>query len=453
MNDCVLFSPVSDNDPSRYDHEGAFLRILREYQPQKAYVFFTKEMLKFHKKDDRYFEMGKWVCPNCEFIPIESDIDDAHHFDAYDKHFEDKLKEIYNENPDKEILVNITSGTPQMKAYLYILAATLPFELVLVQVSTPKKKSNNSQEEYNIEAQRTVLEKKIVENIFDNRLEEITPDNVIRKIIDRKVISHIENYDYNTALALVTTEYYSNELQLLLEAAKCRASLDIKGCKEILKKTSVTEKDFFPVLTGDEIIIFEYILYLSRKLKKDEFADFARGISPVLTDLFEKYLSKIFKVYVNTWLIKNDGYLRRFSKDIMSKDDIAKEVVEYLDKIYEKSNGFRDKEPVAASNLMLIINYFSIKQNYQNQNQIKMLRELREFEENVRNIAAHRIVGLTKEQINSLAGCSIEKILDKIKFIYKSIFKLKDNEYWNSYANMNKLLIEKLNAQQNSGQN
>ena len=42
-----------------------------------------------------------------------------------------------------------------------------------------------------------------------------------------------------------------------------------------------------PIKTGDEREIFEYLISLQIKLKQGNLADFIRGITPVVMDLFE----------------------------------------------------------------------------------------------------------------------------------------------------------------------
>lgn len=50
----VLFSPVGGTDPISNERDGALLHICRIYKPDIVYLYMSKEMLEFHKKDNRY---------------------------------------------------------------------------------------------------------------------------------------------------------------------------------------------------------------------------------------------------------------------------------------------------------------------------------------------------------------------------------------------------------------
>lgn len=56
MSKSVLFSPLGGTDPiSEYNcYDGALLHIARYYQPDKIFMYMSKEIMENHKKDNRY---------------------------------------------------------------------------------------------------------------------------------------------------------------------------------------------------------------------------------------------------------------------------------------------------------------------------------------------------------------------------------------------------------------
>ena len=62
--------------------------------------------------------------------------------------------------------------------------------------------------------------------------------------------------------------------------------------READKLVRSTGVDCFPVKSGNERKYFEYALNLDIKLKRKEYADFIRAISPLIADMFEIVLKK-----------------------------------------------------------------------------------------------------------------------------------------------------------------
>ena len=54
MSNYVLFSPLGMTDPTRGFHDGAFIHICRVYKPKKVYLYMSKEIYQYDKRDNRY---------------------------------------------------------------------------------------------------------------------------------------------------------------------------------------------------------------------------------------------------------------------------------------------------------------------------------------------------------------------------------------------------------------
>lgn len=435
INDYVLFSPIGMTDPTRSNYDGPFLHILRQYRPRKAYIFMTKEICYYNQKDNRYEVMAKKLLPDCEIVKLAyPQIEKAHDFVIFDEFFRDELQKIKNQNPTSEILINISSGTPQIIGSLYLLAALLPFEVTLVQVYTPEKGSNLKCENYCCENEWDNLMDNSSDQEIENRSNKIIPDNVRRKILTENIISHINKYDYRAALDLVNSaaDLFTDNFKGLLELANYRLALDGSNVSSKLKQIDMPKNDLFTVQTSGEDKLYEYILYLQIKLLKQELIDFTRGVSPIVADLFELYLGKIMKNPIDDWTEKRDGvpfFIRR---------KMPSDVLKYLDSQFRFE--FRDS-PVSTSNLFLIIQYY----HNNNSNAIfSKIEKLRKFDEKVRNIAAHEIIGIDEEYVQKMVGNSFEQILDMIKYLFLQIFPKGKSNLWHDYDEMNQKLISYL---------
>lgn len=71
-------------------------------------------------------------------------------------------------------------------------------------------------------------------------------------------------------------------------------------------------------------------------------------------------------------------------------------------------------------------------------------RELREIEQNVRNTAAHEIVSITEDFLMNKAGKTSLQILKLMKQLIQQGLTGIKNDIWNSYDEMNTLIIKEL---------
>lgn len=142
----ILFSPVGNTDPWRGEvgqkRDGAMLHIVRHYQPQKVVLWFTESIWEFGHKNYEWESIIQRVVPNCQVTIHISKNSKPHDFDSFKYEFHDHIKTIIDENPGAEILLNVTSGTPQMGASLCLEYVTFPENKKCLQVSTYRNGTN-----------------------------------------------------------------------------------------------------------------------------------------------------------------------------------------------------------------------------------------------------------------------------------------------------------------------
>ena len=155
----ILFSPIGDTDPVRYCYDGACLHIVRHYHPDKVVLFLTKAMSEKEKKSQRYSKSIKHVAPDCHIEIIHTDIEAAHLYDSFIDILPAEVHKINTE--ENEVLLNLSSGTPQIKTVMAILS--VENDLKGIQVISPNKASNSQtphmEDEDDIEA--------VLQNNFD----------------------------------------------------------------------------------------------------------------------------------------------------------------------------------------------------------------------------------------------------------------------------------------------
>ncbi len=438
MSNYVLFSPLGMTDPTRGCRDGAFIHICRFYKPEKVYLYMSKEICQFDQKDNRYEIYLKKLCNkldfNCEVIKIRRpELVNVHDFDIFYSDFTDIIENISNENPDSEIIVNLSSGTPQMKSALSIISSLSPRRIIQVQVSSPAGKANREQpvgEEYDIE-----LEWELNEDNYDhsciNRCIIVTNDNFNARIKREIIEKHIKAFDYRAALAVAETisDFINPRAMELIKAGERRLALDTINAEKFAQNA---EYDLLPVkgksVSDKKRIAFEYLLVLKIKLIKGELADFLRAISPILTDLFEMYLKENCMIDIERYysMDQNKRSAPRLSRNLLPPD-----LLQILDE--EFSGFYRDSEPCAANLCPLIVAKGNNKAR-------ELAPKLRMIEREARNIAAHEIVTVTEDWLKQRTGFVFQDVFKMLKDFLTIIAPIPKSA-WDSYERLNDAII------------
>jgi hypothetical protein len=75
---------------------------------------------------------------------------------------------------------------------------------------------------------------------------------------------------------------------------------------------------------------------------------------------------------------------------------------------------------------------------------LQLVKDIRLVEANIRNLAAHEIVSITDVTIKELTGFIPEKIMKMIQELFRYTGISIKEEYWDSYDNMNRMILERI---------
>lgn len=440
MGKTYLFSPVGNTDPIKYLRDGSLLHICRHYKPDVIYLYLSKEMLENHEKDNRYVKtlelLGEKLDHTFEvYIRSNAEMCEVQQYDLFYTEFGKMIGEIEQGMEKDDILfVNMASGTPAMKSALLVMATLTEYRFRPIQVSTPKKKSNEEHEErkeYDVMANWELDEDN--EEGYENRCQEIKCMNLLKMLKIDIIEKHLCAYDYQAAWSVgkEIRKDISPIAYQWLETAAARAMLDWEKMARVLPKRNGILK----TVNGNDKkrVLFEYTLALDLKLKRGEYADFLRAITPLGVDLLEMVLERFCGVDIERY------YCKKRAVEWDKKALQGTEIQEILDEAYKHKQGFRGGV-VYSSHLNAIV-----KAKCSDVRLANRVQELVEVEQKVRNIAAHQIVSVTPEWIKEKTGKSTIQIMDMIKSISEKVEINTKKEYWRSYDVMNDKIIEALN--------
>lgn len=434
MGKTVLFSPIGGTDPISINnmHDGSMLHICRYYDVDEIIMYMSKEILECDASDNRY-ERAVQQLENirkrkmCIKRIERPNLKDVQEFDYFYKEFREILISLAEKmSDDDRLLINISSGTPAMKSGLLVLVTLGEIKCTPIQVTTPINAMNEHEHKgFDLD----VLWELNPDNVNGiNRCKEVkcpTLSNIQKQEIIKR---HIRAYDYAAAVDVADNmPINSTELYIrLLKLAKARVELDNI---QVGKLSDGNKDKFFPIWSSGERRLFEYALIVNLKQMRGEYADFLRAFTPLFVVVLEQIMKKECDFDINKHSIeKNDG------DKVWKMNSFPKDLAEHLDK--EFAGEFKGGH-VSSYHLVCIADYYMSDKKL-----LDTLHKLREIESVVRNLVAHQITSLTEDEFVKKTEYSPKQVMDMIKQVFVHTGITVKNEYWNSYDEMNKRIIE-----------
>ena len=443
MRSRILFSPVGGHDPIANYHDGALIHICRVYRPDKVYLYLSQEMLERSRLDDRYrislAKLREQLHGGMEEIHLieRDELKEVQRFDTFYTDFDQILHRIREENPESELLLNLSSGTPAMKSALNVISVLSPFFMRPIQVSTPNQRENPKNEDpmaYDVDAFWECDQDNEPE--YRNRCEEVCSEHLLAKIKKESIQRLLNAYDYQAALLLAKEikDFISPTAMRMLEAAVCRIQLDQQGYDKALQGM---ELSWIPVKMTKQRQIFEYVLNLRIKMLQGNYADFIRGLTPVVVDLFVMCLKNELRIEVDDFCERSGQGVWMISIARMEADEQGRKILTAL-RHQSQTSEIREG-PLGSIHILWLF-----KELVGTSDLVKQMVEIRTVEQRVRNIAAHEIVSVTDTWLYKQTGFhakDIVKLLEQLVLCTGIRVQKKD---WDAYDSMNQDIIRAL---------
>ena len=311
----VLISAVGNTDPIRNFHDGALVHIARRYRPDKIIIVFSEELIR--KKDDvekviRSID-SKYVPEIVYHEPIILN-NEVHIFDTMFDQFDDIIREYYTK--DDEFILNLSSGTPQIKSALFVLNRLSEINVKAVQVPSPENKSNagvghDDSEDIDVLIDTNMDNK---QDYVDRTIED-TSDKFKQGLMKKTLRDFIKKYDYKASLEI------ANQLPDFPGLKDCRKklqdivdSLDRQDIPQLLQKKKWSEEQK-KVLNA----------YLTIDLQKER-GNFSEGLIRIknLTEfILEDYIGNRYPEFLDNYVNESEKYylgIQDYNKILQIKD-------------------------------------------------------------------------------------------------------------------------------------
>ena len=429
----ILYTPVGDTDPIRGCYDGGMLHIVRHYNPDIAILVLSKDMEKKEAANHRFTKALKHVKADLDITLIYTGLEDVHRIDTLQP-FVDHFYEMLSNYPDAEILINLSSGTPQMKLIMSYLS--VEHDAVRgIQVDSPQRGSNRSEPAVNDDENIEI----VIENNFDdqddseNRCHEPQMGYIKRNNIKQTLHTLISSYKYKEAIS----SYHSykrtfedgvpNDVLPLLEHAQLRLGLDYDGALQKSRKVgTVSLSSSF--IDRKLRKLYEFLMLMEVRLKQDQIEDFVLKTTPFMYELMRYYFTKEFDV---NW--------RQVEKKTSMGTLIDMVAFEsQYPKLYTSWRNNRKPSQVQDIQLSLYhMLYMLEEQDTVDGSLLKQLKEIRSIEQKIRNKIAHEVVVFTEQDICSTVDIqSLQSFLHQIKDVFFII---------TGQAKQNKLIYDVIN--------
>ena len=401
----ILISAVGDTDPIRNFHDGPLLHIVRVYRPEKIVLVHSERSLTKHDKLVKALKSIKDYSP--EIIQDGGVLPDAQ-VAIFDKMYDTVSSIVKKYISDDEIILNISSATPQIISAMFAVNRISDFNVTAVQVVTPQHKSNEGLRHDNQEDIDTLIETNLDnQSDYENRTLEDTGIKFSQDLTKRNLKALIDNYDYQGALELLKKQKsFSNIKELRKKLTEISDTIKIQGMPDKIDKAKLS--------TQAKSALNSY-LNIDRNHKQGNIAEVLIRVKSLVEFILENYLNNHF---LDVITYKEDG------KPFLN----ASKYPEILEKFQEDAK-MRDQE--YHSGYLSLPAYIGILKFFEpNHDLLKHIYKIQEINQ-VRNQVAHSLQAFDRKNLKKVSSAVFAS-----KQILLASFDI-DNHWFSFYEDLN----------------
>lgn len=408
----ILISAVGDTDPIRNFHDGPLLHIVRVYRPEKIVLVHSERSLTKHDKLVKALKSIKDYSP--EIIQDGGVLPDAQ-VAIFDEMYDTVSSIVKKYISDDEIILNISSATPQIISAMFAVNRISDFNVTAVQVVTPQHKSNEGLRHDNQEDIDTLIETNLDnQSDYENRTLEDTGMKFSLDLTKRNLKALIDNYDYQGALELLRAlklpkkqESFSNIKELRKKLTEISDTIKIQGMPDKIVKAKLLSNQAKSALNS--------YLNIDRNHKQGNIAEVLIRVKSLVEFILEDYLNNHF---LDVITYKEDG------KPFLN----ASKYPEILKKFQEDAK-MRGQE--YHSGYLSLPAYIGILKFFEpNHDLLKHIYDIQEINQ-VRNQVAHSLQAFDRENLTKVSSAVFAS-----KQILLASFDI-DNHWFSFYEDLN----------------
>ena len=425
----ILISAVGTTDPISNNHDAALLHIARNYRPDKIVLVYSQEML---VKQDLINKVLLSIEGYNPIIEIDSTILNNDEVFLFDKMYEvmGLIVQKYT-NDDDEIILNLSSGTPQIISALFALNRINDYNTQAIQVATPKKGANREYKPLT----DSEIDALIVEN-QDNSLDFVDrsikdkSEKFTQALVKRHLRSLIASFDYQAAEAIINRKEY-NKLLSKKRIAYIREKLN--DFSRVFKNQSILSDILSFPLEDSQKKALNYYLLIDVLKEREHIADVLIKAKSLAEFVIEETIKKDHE-----GLIVFDGNLHKLNPDFPD----CEAILDDIDKKMKKSRGIEDTEEriFSVQSTLNLLSYLNILEFYEYDSQLQTAINGILSLNGERNKVAH---GLSEIDTRLLSRKKLKQLSENLRLLLVDCLGI-DSSYFNYYDKQNEELIKML---------
>lgn len=425
----ILISAVGTTDPISNDHDAALLHIARNYRPDKIVLVYSQEML---IKQDLINKVLLSIEDYNPIIEIDSTILNNDEVFLFDKMYEvmGLIVQKYT-NDDDEIILNLSSGTPQIISALFALNRINDYNTQAIQVATPKKGANREYKPLT----DSEIDALIVAN-QDNSLDFVDrsikdkSEKFTQALVKRHLRSLIASFDYQAAEAIINRKEY-NKLLSKKRIAYIREKLN--DFSRVFKNQSILSDILSFPLDDSQKKALNYYLMIDVLKEREHIADVLIKAKSLAEFVIEETIKKDHE-----GLIVFYGNLPKLNPDFPD----CEAILDDIDKKMKKSRGIEDTEEriFSVQSTLNLLSYLNILEFYEYDSQLQTAINGILSLNGERNKVAH---GLSEIDTRLLSRKKLKQLSENLRLLLVDCLGI-DSIYFNYYDKQNEELIKML---------
>ena len=425
----ILISAVGTTDPISNNHDAALLHIARNYRPDKIVLVYSQEMLVKQDLINKVLLSIEGYNPIIEIDFTTLNNDEVHLFD--------KMYEVMGliiqkyTNNDDEIILNLSSGTPQIKSALFALNRINDYNTQAIQVPTPKNGANRKYTPLtNSEIDALILENQDNSLDFVDRSIKDKSEKFTQALVKRHLRSLIASFDYQAAEAIINRKEY-NKLLSKKKIAYIREKL--YDFSRVFKNQSILSDILSFPLDDSQKKALNYYLMIDVLKEREHIADVLIKAKSLAEFVIEETIKKDHK-----GLIVFDGNLPKLNPSFPD----CEAILDDIDKKMKKSRGIEDTEEriFSVQSTLNLLSYLNILEFYEYDSQLQTAINGILGLNGERNKVAH---GLSEIDTRLLSRKKLKQLSENLRLLLVDCLGI-DSSYFNYYDKQNEELIKML---------
>lgn len=439
----VLLTCEGTSDPIRGYHDGPVLHILRKYRPEVVVVFASTEIQELNQWDNRHAKIRALMKNSWGYEPewcVEPlNLIDVQDLDLVYEVLGPALKKYLRKYGQEELLINVTSGTPQMQFLMIDLAKDVRYNCRAIQVSNPDKASGqggrtNDTRFYLVDEQ--ILGNRDERPDYEDRCAAVTMVSVERKNKWEQLRGILELRDFETAAKMNMLPIGASRM---LEHLLQRSRLNTKEAYAQARSLLLTEQ-MFPIRFVSEDRrterLCEYYLILRNMQKSGRITEFILRLNPFVvtlqTALIERLLPGKYEVNLSDLIDTSVLNRRTVSTEKMKQ---------HAPVLYQEVNQNLG-QPMRDADMSIVLANAFLKSLDAPDNSIKLFADCEKLNAMLRNLAAHDLKHFTERDIKGCLRYNSNELLRQIEDLIPTVFPRYPEESFREYFKVYDVGIE-----------